>query len=180
MGPCGPGPPAVPLSPGRPSRPSRLGGPATPSLPSCPGCPSLPSLPGSPGRQDALVTGQVSAASVVRYTAVKQVRATRNLTVRGGICHLQLFFFWMLKPYCKTFSGMQPSLRTATCLLALICRLLSCLFFYLPCTSSVNHGLFDVVCITRPACAHYRSGSGLLICHSVIWHQLHWMLEVII
>ena len=97
MGPCGPGPPAVPLSPGRPSRPSRPGGPVAPSFPSRPGCPSLPSFPGSPGRQDAVVTGQVSAASVVRYTAVKKMRAARNLTVRGGICHLQLFFSSMLQ-----------------------------------------------------------------------------------
>ena len=178
------------LSPGRPSRPSRPGGPVAPSFPSlpgcpsCPGCPSLPSLPGSPGRQDAVVTGQVSAASVVRYTAVEQVRATRNLAATGDICHLQLFFFWMLKPYCTMSSGMQPSLGTATevCLSACtdLLTLLTCLFFYLPCTSSVNHRLFDVVCITRPACAHYRSGLGLLICHSVIWHKLHWMLEVII
>ena len=55
------------------------------------GHPSLPSLPGSPGMQDAVVAGQVSAASVVRYTAVKQMRATRNLTVRGSIfsCNLR-------------------------------------------------------------------------------------------
>ena len=171
----------MPLSPGRPSRPSRPGGPVAPSFPSRPGCPSLPSLPGSPGRQDAVVTEQVSAASVVRYTAVKQVRATRNFTVRGGICHLQLFFSSMLKPIAKEI---YSSLGTATGVCLSTCTdlltLLSCLFFYLPSTSSVNHNLFDVVCITRPACAHYRSGSGLLICRSMIWHKLHWMLEVIV
>ena len=146
MGPCGPGPPAVPLSPGRPSRPSRPGGPVAPSFPSRPGCPSLPSLPGSPGRQDAVVTGQVSAASVGRYTTVKKMRAARNLTVRGGICHLQLFFSSMLKPIAKEI---YSSLGTATrvCLSARtdLLTLLSCLFFYLSCTSSVNHNLFDVV-----------------------------------
>ena len=175
------------LSPGRPSHPSRPGGPVAPSFPSltgcpsCPGCPSLPSLPGSPGRQDAVVTGQVSAASVVRYTAVKQVRATRNLTVRGGICHLQLFFSSMLKPIAKEiYSSLGTATRVCLSTCTDLLTLLSSLFFYLPCTSSVNHILFDVVCITRPACAHYRSGSGLLICHSMIWHKLHWMLEVII
>ena len=76
---------AVPGGPGRPSRPSRPAGPATPSRPSRPGCPSLPSFPGSPGMQDTVVAGQVSAASVPRHTAVKQVTATRSLRVRHNI-----------------------------------------------------------------------------------------------
>ena len=79
----GPGGPEGPVAPSRPG---------CPSLPSRPSCPSLPSLPGRPGRQDAVVAGQVLAASAVRYTVVKQVRATRNLAVSGGICHLSLFF----------------------------------------------------------------------------------------
>ena len=55
--------------------------------PSCPGCPSLPSLPGGPGTDDVVVAGHVivSAASVLRYIAVKQVRATRSLIVRQSI-----------------------------------------------------------------------------------------------
>ena len=76
---------AIPGGPGRPLRPSRPAGPATPSRPSRPGCPSLPSFPGSPGMQDVVVAGQVSAASVPRYTAVKQVTATRSITVKGSI-----------------------------------------------------------------------------------------------
>ena len=94
------------------------------SRPGGPGCPSLPSFPGSPGRQDALVTGQVSAASGVRYTAVKQVRATRNLTVRGGICHLQLFFSSMLQPIARrllVYNLLWELLPWFACLLALIC-----------------------------------------------------------
>ena len=143
-----------------------------------PSFPSRPSLPGSPGRQDAVVTGQVSAASVVRYTAVKQVRATKSLTVRGGICHLQLFFCSMLKPTARRllrYTFLWELLPMFACQLTCtdLLTLLSCLFFYSPCTSSVNHKFFDVVCITRPACAHSRSGLGLLICHSVIWHKLH-------
>ena len=97
-----------------PSRPSRPGGP---------GCPSLPSFPGSPGRQDAVVTGQVSAASVVRYTAVKQVRVTRSLTVRGGICHLHLLFSSMLKPIARRLLGytlIWELLPGFTCQLALL------------------------------------------------------------
>ena len=57
---------------------------------------------GSPGRQDALVTGQVSAASVVRYTAVKQVRATRaarGLTVQGSIFILISFILSSIHLY---------------------------------------------------------------------------------
>ena len=73
--------------------PSRPGGPATPSRPDGPGGPSLPSLPGSPGLQDAVVA---SAASVVWYTAVKQVRATRNLTVRGSIFSCRQSYFEQL------------------------------------------------------------------------------------
>ena len=88
-----------------PSRLSRPGGPVAPSFPSRPGCPSLPSFPGSPGRQDAVVTEQVSAASVVRYTAVKQVRATKNLTVRGGICHLRLSSL-QFEAYYKCYSDL--------------------------------------------------------------------------
>ena len=76
--------------PGGPKGPVAPSHPGCPSLPSRPGCPSLPSLPGRPGRQDAVVAGQVLAASVVRYTAVimKQVRATRNLAVETR--HLSL------------------------------------------------------------------------------------------
>ena len=68
MGPCGPG------------------GPCSPSLPLCPGRPSLPGSPGMVGNVAALARQVLDfAASVVRYTAVKIVRATRSLTVRGSI-----------------------------------------------------------------------------------------------
>ena len=126
MGPCGPGGPCFPsvLCPGGPGTPAMQLSPSRPSRPGGPGCPSLPSFPGSPGRQDAVVTGQVSAASVVRYTAVKQVRATRNLTVRGGICHLQLFFSSMLQPIARCllrYTLFWELLLGFACLLALIC-----------------------------------------------------------
>ena len=68
MGPCGPS------------------DPCSPSVPLCPGRPSLPGSPGMVGNVAAL-TRQVLdfAASVVRYTVVKQVRATRSLAVKGSI-----------------------------------------------------------------------------------------------
>ncbi len=68
MGPCGPG------------------GPCSPSVPLCPGRPSLPGSPGMVGNVAALARQVLDlAASVVRYTAVKQVRATRNLPVNGNL-----------------------------------------------------------------------------------------------
>ena len=80
MGPCGPG------------------GPCSPSVPLCPGRPSLPGSPGMVGNVAALAQQVLDlAASVVRYTAAKQVRATRSLTVRGSIfgdssiCSLRLY-----------------------------------------------------------------------------------------
>ena len=68
MGPCGPG------------------GPCSPSIPLCPGRPSLPGSPGMVGIEAPLARQVLDfAASVVRYTAVKNVRDTRSLTVRGSI-----------------------------------------------------------------------------------------------
>ena len=64
--------------------------------PSRPGCPSLPSLPGSPGMEDVVVAGHVSAAAVLRFMAVKQVRATRSLTVRGSILTSNSICFQMV------------------------------------------------------------------------------------
>ena len=108
----------------------------------------------------------------------------KELDCEGRHLSLAAFLLFKVEAYCKTPSEIYSSLGTATDVCLSTCTdlltLLSCLFFYLTCTSSVNHSLFDVVCITRPACAHCRSGSGLLMCHSMIWHKLHWMLEVII
>ena len=71
MGPCGPG------------------GPCSPSVPLCPG---RPSLPGSPGMIDnvAALARQVLdlAASVVRYTAVKECEGYKELDREGK--HLSL------------------------------------------------------------------------------------------
>ena len=63
------------------------GGPCSPSsVPLCPGCPSLPGSPGMVGNVAALARQVLEfAASVVRYTAVKSVRATRNLSEKGNI-----------------------------------------------------------------------------------------------
>ena len=77
MGPCGPEGPVGPCGPG---------GPCSPSVPLCPGRPSLPGSPGMIGSVAALARQVLDlAASVVRYTAVKNVRDTRSLTVRGSI-----------------------------------------------------------------------------------------------
>ena len=77
MGPCGPEGPVSPCGPG---------GPCSPSVPLCPGSPSLPGSPGMIGNVAALAQQVLDfAVSVVRYTAVKIVRDTRSLTVRGSI-----------------------------------------------------------------------------------------------
>ena len=68
MGPCGPG------------------GPCSPSVPLCPGCPCLPGSPGMVGNVAVLARQVLDlAASVVRYTTVKNVRDTRSLTERRSI-----------------------------------------------------------------------------------------------
>ena len=68
MGPCGPD------------------GPCSPSVPLCPGRPALPGSPGMVGNVATLALQLLDfAASVLRHTTVKQVRATRILTVRGSI-----------------------------------------------------------------------------------------------
>ena len=92
MGPCGPG------------------GPCSPSVPLCPGRPSLPGSPGMIGNVAALVRQVLNfAASVVRYTAVRQVRATRNLTMRGSIFGDNLI-------YCQRFYSVT------TLSILLLCR----------------------------------------------------------
>ena len=74
MGPCGPESPVGPCGPG---------GPCSPSIPLCPGRPSLPGSPGMVGNVAALARQVLDfAASVVRYTAVKNVKDTKSLTVR--------------------------------------------------------------------------------------------------
>ena len=66
--------------------PTGPGGPCSPSVPLRPGCPSLPGSPGMIGNVAALARQVLDfAASVVRYTAVKNVRDTRSLTERGSI-----------------------------------------------------------------------------------------------
>ena len=114
-------------------------------------------------------------------TTVKCMTDTQLYCLKFMFYTFFSYTVYALKPIAKEI---YSSLGTATDVCLSTCTdqltLLSCLFFYLSCTSSVSHNLFDVICITRPACAHYRSGSGLLICHSMIWHKLHWMLEVII
>ena len=78
--------PVGPSGPEGPDGPCGPGGPCSPSVPLCPGRPSLPGSPGMVGNVAALARQVLDlAASVVRYTAVKQVRATRSLTMRGSI-----------------------------------------------------------------------------------------------
>ena len=86
MGPCGPEGPVGPCGPEGPVGPCGPGGPCSPSVPLCPGRPFLPGSPGMVGNVAALARQVLDlAASVVRYTAVKNVRDTRSLTMRGNI-----------------------------------------------------------------------------------------------
>ena len=86
VGPCGPEGPVGPCGPEGPVGPCGPGGPCSPSVPLCPGRPSLPGSPGMVGNVAALARQVLDfAASVVRYTAVKNVRATRSLSERGSI-----------------------------------------------------------------------------------------------
>ena len=86
MGPCGPEGPVGPCGPEGPVGPCCPVGPCSPSVPLCPGRPSLPGSPGIVGNVAALARQMLNfAASVVWYTAVKNVRDTRNLTERGSI-----------------------------------------------------------------------------------------------
>ena len=95
MGPCGPEGPVGPCGPG---------GPCSPSVPLCPGCLSLPGSPGMLGIAATLARQVLDfAASVVRYTAVKNVRDTRSLTVRGSIFDDNLI-------YCQRFYGVTTLL----------------------------------------------------------------------
>ena len=86
MRPCGPEGPVGPCGPEGPVGPCGPGGPCSPSVPLCPGRPSLPGSPGKVGNLAALALQVLNlAASVVRYTAVKNVRDTRSLSEKGSI-----------------------------------------------------------------------------------------------
>ena len=86
MGPCGPEGPLGPCGPEGPVGPCGPGGPCSPSVPLCPARPFLPGSPGMVGIVAALARQVLDlAAFVVRYTAVKNVRDTRSLPVRGSI-----------------------------------------------------------------------------------------------
>ena len=86
MGPCGPEGPVGPCGPEGPVGPCGPGGPCSPSVPLCPGRPSLPGSPGMVGNVAALARQVLNLdASVVRYTAVKNVMDTRSLSERGSI-----------------------------------------------------------------------------------------------
>ena len=89
------------------------------SVPSRPGCPSFPGSPGMQGSVAVLARQVLNfAASVLRYTTVKQVRAKRSLTVRGSIfsgnsiCS-QMIHRFLLPPGCSlsVHAALQKYLR---------------------------------------------------------------------